>query len=133
MAVRARTDRGPHERNFQGRFLQKRQCRSPESWHEYARSLKDAADAMAAKGLKPTPPSSSAETWSNASEASGDLWAEIARLKEQPGKDILAHGGSSFAQSLAKLGYRWVSPDGSPGSLGVWPAVVFNIVRADRF
>jgi len=33
-------------------------------------SLKDAAGAMEAKGLKPMPPSSSAETWSNASVAS---------------------------------------------------------------
>jgi len=35
---------------------------------------------------------------------SGDLVEEIARLKEQPGKDILAHGGATFAQSLAKAG-----------------------------
>jgi dihydrofolate reductase len=36
--------------------------------------------------------------------ASGDLKEEIIRLKQQPGKDILAHGGASFARSLASLG-----------------------------
>jgi len=30
--------------------------------------------------------------------------AEIARLKQEPGKDILAHGGAGFAQSLVLLG-----------------------------
>ncbi len=48
--------------------------------------------------------SSSAATWTDATVASGDLAEEIARLKQQPGKDILAHGGARFAQSLVKLG-----------------------------
>ena len=34
----------------------------------------------------------------------GDLVEEISRLKGQPGKDILAHGGARFAQSLSRLG-----------------------------
>ena len=42
--------------------------------------------------------------WEGATIASGDLAEEIAHLKEQPGKEILAHGGASFAQSLSKLG-----------------------------
>jgi len=41
-------------------------------------------------------------TWTNAKVANGDLTDEIKRLKQQPGKDILAHGGASFMQSLAK-------------------------------
>ena len=32
--------------------------------------------------------------------ARGDLAEEVARLKEQPGKFILAHGGARLAQSL---------------------------------
>jgi dihydrofolate reductase len=28
----------------------------------------------------------------------------VARLKAEPGKDILAHGGARFAQSLTRLG-----------------------------
>jgi dihydrofolate reductase len=47
--------------------------------------------------------------------ASGDTAEEIARLKAEPGGDILAHGGIEFAHSLIKLGlvdqYRlWVLP-----------------------
>jgi dihydrofolate reductase len=33
--------------------------------------------------------------------ANGGLEEEIARLKQQPGKDILAHGGASFAWAAA--------------------------------
>jgi dihydrofolate reductase len=32
----------------------------------------------------------------------GDLTEEIARLKRQPGKDILAHGGAGFARALSE-------------------------------
>jgi dihydrofolate reductase len=34
----------------------------------------------------------------------GDLAQEITRLKQQPGKDVLAHGGAGFAQSLVGTG-----------------------------
>jgi dihydrofolate reductase len=43
-------------------------------------------------------------TWANAQVATGDLADEIARLKQQEGKLILAHGGASFAQNLVRLG-----------------------------
>jgi dihydrofolate reductase len=43
-------------------------------------------------------------TWPESRIARGDLAAEVGRLKREPGKDILAHGGSGFAQSLSKLG-----------------------------
>jgi len=42
-------------------------------------------------------------TWTDSRIARGDLREEIARLKQQPGKPILAHGGARFAQSLSKL------------------------------
>lgn len=42
-------------------------------------------------------------TWGPAEIVSGDLAEEISRLKQQSRKDILAHGGASFAQSLARL------------------------------
>ena len=64
---------------------------------------------------------SSANTggWRDIPVASGDLADEIARLKSQPGKDILAHGGAGFAQSLVRLGlvdeYRLVI---HPAALG---------------
>jgi dihydrofolate reductase len=41
--------------------------------------------------------------WNATRIARGDLVDEIVRLKEEPGKRILAHGGARFAQSLSKL------------------------------
>ena len=41
-------------------------------------------------------------TWGESRIASGDLATEIARLKAEPGKDLLAHGGAAFVQSLAR-------------------------------
>ncbi len=38
--------------------------------------------------------------WTDSHIADGDLTTEVARLKHQPGQDILAHGGAGFAQSL---------------------------------
>lgn len=46
----------------------------------------------------------SLDSWENAIVANGDLVDEITRLKQQPGKPILAHGGASFNQSLIATG-----------------------------
>ncbi len=70
-----------------------------------SRNVRDAWDAMAEKGLElVSTPSGGAASWSHATVTRADLASEILRLKQQPGKDILAHGGSRFAQSLVKLG-----------------------------
>jgi dihydrofolate reductase len=45
-----------------------------------------------------------AESWAQAHVASGELSAEIARLKEGDGRPIMAHGGVRFARSLVALG-----------------------------
>ena len=59
----------------------------------------------AEKGLKIAPDADEKmASWTNAQVATGDLTEEINRLKQQPGKDILAHGGAGFAQSLIKAG-----------------------------
>lgn len=42
--------------------------------------------------------------WNNSSVARGDTAEEIARLKREPGKDIMAHGGAAFIQALSNLG-----------------------------
>ena len=44
------------------------------------------------------------ESWDNALILTGDLAEEIKKLKAQPGKDIIAHGGASFVQSLVATG-----------------------------
>lgn len=55
------------------------------------------------------------ESWATPYVASGDLGEEIAKLKEQDGKPIIAHGGVSFARSLVAQGLvdqfvLWVAP-----------------------
>jgi dihydrofolate reductase len=42
--------------------------------------------------------------WADSRIARGDLAEEIATLKREPGKDMLAWGGAAFAQSLSRLG-----------------------------
>jgi dihydrofolate reductase len=44
------------------------------------------------------------ESWAGAYVASGDLAEEVAKLKAQEGKPIIAHGGASFARSLVAQG-----------------------------
>ena len=60
------------------------------------------ADAMRQRTEETAVPDLS--SWSNPDMASGDLAEEIARLKQQPGKPILAHGGACFARSLVQNG-----------------------------
>jgi dihydrofolate reductase len=42
--------------------------------------------------------------WKESRIARGDLAAEIAHLKNEPGKDIMVHGGAMFVQALSRLG-----------------------------
>jgi dihydrofolate reductase len=42
--------------------------------------------------------------WADSRIARGDLAQEIATLKREPGKDMLAWGGAAFAQSPSRLG-----------------------------
>lgn len=61
---------------------------------EAARLVRDKPDA-----LQP-----GAESWAQAYVASGDLVAEVAKLKAQDGKPMLAYGGAAFARSLIAHG-----------------------------
>jgi riboflavin biosynthesis pyrimidine reductase len=71
----------------------------------YSRALEDAVRASGAERSAASPKlSPNAESWAGATVASGDLVEEITRLKQQAGKDIVAHGGARFAQSLVRLG-----------------------------
>jgi len=45
-----------------------------------------------------------ADSWGAAEVVNGDLATELQRLKREPGKDILVHGGVSFGQSVAATG-----------------------------
>jgi dihydrofolate reductase len=46
----------------------------------------------------------SAKSWAEATVIAGDLAKGIAELKKQDGKELLAHGGAGFAQSLVQTG-----------------------------
>ena len=50
--------------------------------------------------------------WPHTRIARGEVAAEATRLKEEPGGDIVAHGGASFVQALVRTGlvdeYRFV-------------------------
>jgi hypothetical protein len=59
-------------------------------------------------GHQPAPASSLSRTleradWPETRIARGDLATEIAELKREPGKDMIAWGGAVFAQSLTGL------------------------------
>jgi dihydrofolate reductase len=74
---------------------------TPPGQHPTTRAL---ADAQAHRGTATRVTGPALESWRAARVAAGGLAEEIARLKQEPGKEILAHGGATFAQSLVNLG-----------------------------
>jgi dihydrofolate reductase len=49
-------------------------------------------------------PDAATESWDTARAATGDLREEIAQLVNEPGGEIVAHGGAAFASSLVAEG-----------------------------
>ena len=69
------------------------------------KALEDAAGARAAEGRQAVPSGiPGADSWVDVPVRTGDLGEEIAALKRQPGRDLLAHGGVGFAHSLVRTG-----------------------------
>ena len=76
-----------------------------DSWAEFwpkfdnpvARAMNDIPKVVFSRTLR-------SASWPETRVASGDTAAEIARLKAEPGGDIVAHGGLRFARSLIRLG-----------------------------
>jgi dihydrofolate reductase len=67
------------------------------------RALTDAEkDRGDRQGVVPT--AAVLRSWAQPTVARGDLAEEVARLKEQAGNFLLAHGGARFAQSLVASG-----------------------------
>lgn len=72
---------------------------------ELTRAVEDARRQRTLLGIDPVAAKDAvAKDWAETPIITGDLATEIARLKQQPGKDIIAHGGAGFAQSLVKAG-----------------------------
>ncbi|GEL77641.1 dihydrofolate reductase family protein [Tenuibacillus multivorans] len=69
----------------------------PSSTSKLAPPMNEIPKVIFSKTLKET-------KWNKSQVADGDIAEEIYRLKQQPGKDIMAHGGAGFAQSLTRLG-----------------------------
>lgn len=69
----------------------------PNATDEYAAFMNDLPKVVFSSTL----PSAD---WANSQIARGDLAEEIDTLKRQPGREIMAHGGAAFVQSLSRLG-----------------------------
>lgn len=84
----------------------------PTSKSEYARPMNELSKVVFSKTLQHA-------DWPETRIARGELGEEIERLKREPGNDLIAHGGATFAQALSRLGlvdeYRLVI---QPAALG---------------
>jgi dihydrofolate reductase len=69
----------------------------PVSTDEYAAPMNDLPKVVFSKTLE------SAE-WNDSRVARGDIAEEISALRQEPGGDIIAHGGASFVQALSRQG-----------------------------
>jgi len=80
----------------------------PGSEHPSAKAMNEIPKVVFSRTLKTA-------DWPETRIASGDTAEEIARLKAEPGKDLVAAGGTEFLHSLIKLGvvdeyHLWVLP-----------------------
>jgi dihydrofolate reductase len=66
----------------------------PRSTHPYAAPMNDIPKIVFSSTLREA-------SWPTTRIAGGDLAAEIAAIKEEPGPDVMVHGGASFAAALA--------------------------------
>lgn len=64
-------------------------------------ALRNATEAQLEAG---SPLSADGANWDDTQTLSGELGPRITALKAEPGKDLLAHGGASFAQGLVRQG-----------------------------
>jgi dihydrofolate reductase len=69
----------------------------PERHVEAARMMNAKEKIAFSKTLKAT-------DWANSTIISGDLAAEVVRLKQQPGKDIALFAGAELASNFMRLG-----------------------------
>ena len=69
----------------------------PHSEHPYAAPMNDIPKIVFSASLREG-------SWPVTRIARGDLAAEIAAIKAEPGPDVMVHGGASFAAALAARG-----------------------------
>jgi dihydrofolate reductase len=105
----------------------------PSADHPSAKAMNEIPKVVFSRTLK------TADEWPETRIASGDTAEEIAKLKAEPGKDLVAAGGTEFMHSLIKLGvvdeYRlWVLPAVTGKGAALFPeldeAVRLRLVKA---
>jgi dihydrofolate reductase len=69
----------------------------PGSEEAYAEPMNDIPKVVFSRTLKQA-------GWPETTVLDGDLATEIGRLKDEPGDDLLAHGGAGFARALVAAG-----------------------------
>jgi dihydrofolate reductase len=108
----------------------------PTSSHPSAAPMNDIPKVVFSRTLQ------SADDWPKTRIARGDTAEEIARLKAEPGGEILAHDGTQFVHSLIRLGlvdqYRlWVLPaaagKGAPLFPGLDHPLKLRLVKSTAF
>lgn len=108
----------------------------PGSDHPSAKAMNEIPKVVFSRTL------TSADGWPETRIAAGDTAEEIAKLKAEPGKDLVAAGGTSFLHSLIKLGvvdeYRlWVLPAVTGKGAPLFPelpeAVRLTLVKSTAF
>ncbi len=65
--------------------------------HDFGKIMVDTPKVVFTKTLEQS-------EWDNTVLAKGELAEEVLRIKNQPGKDIIAYGGSEFVSSLIRSG-----------------------------
>jgi dihydrofolate reductase len=107
----------------------------PTSDEQYAKPMNDLPKVVFSKTL-------TRADWPQSTIASGDLADEISALKREPGKDMIAWGGATFAQSLTRLGlvdeYRLVVQpvalgDGLPLFAGLTAPFLLDLIEAQAY
>jgi dihydrofolate reductase len=108
----------------------------PTADHPSAKAMNEIPKVVFSRTLK------TSDDWPETRIASGDTAEEIAKLKAEPGKDLVAAGGTEFMQSLIKLGvvdeYRlWVLPaitgKGAPLVPELDEALKLRLVKSTAF
>ncbi|GAA3167617.1 dihydrofolate reductase family protein [Nonomuraea roseoviolacea] len=108
----------------------------PTSDHPSARAMNEIPKVVFSRTLK------SAEDWPETRIARGDTAEEIAKLKAEPGKDLVAADGTRFMHALIRLGvvdeYRlWVLPAVTGKGAPLFPeldqAVKLRLVKSTAF
>ena len=107
----------------------------PTSDDEYAAPMNDIPKVVFSRTL-------TMADWPRSRIASGNLADEINALKREPGKDMIAWGGATFAQSLTRLGlvdeYRLVHQPvalggGLPLFSGLAEPFVLDLIEARAY